>query len=342
MARNDRRGGEEPGGIGTMTRSRPGTGPRARQEQAPTVPPPGTEVAAPAPRSGQQSRNRLGRDRQARQVPPQWPAGGEQAVDGRPARQGRRQPADPYAAGPYGTGQYGAGPGAVTDGRGPRPRRTRRQDQPGADPRGASPRGVNARRADPPRTDPPRTDVRDADPRGAVPRTRAPRNMAVFERTGAPPRTMPRPPAQPGQPAEPDRLSGPEQPGQRVQAPQATPESTVVKSVLGAHRMPFVLLLCGLLGGALVSALVISTTLAAGSFQITRLQESTAALAKQRQALEQQVAQAKSAEVIAERASKLGMHPAGLIQFINLKTGKTLDDKASGWLAHAHYPGYTP
>jgi ribonuclease HII len=106
--------------------------------------------------------------------------------------------------------------------------------------------------------------------------------------------------------------------------------------------MPFVLLLCGLLGGALVSALVISTTLAAGSFEITRLQDSTSTLAKQRQALEQQVAQAKSAEVIAQRASELGMRRVGLIQFINLKTGKTVDDAASGWLAHAKYPGYTP
>src|ERR1700722_5676668 len=43
----------------------------------------------------------------------------------------------------------------------------------------------------------------------------------------------------------------------------------------GTHRLPFVLLLCGLLGGALVSALVISTTLAQGSFEISKLQNST-------------------------------------------------------------------
>ena len=77
-----------------------------------------------------------------------------------------------------------------------------------------------------------------------------------------------------------------------------------MQSVIGSHRMPFVLLLCGLLGGALVSALVISTTLAEGSFQITKLQDSTSALARQRQALEEQVAQAESAQVIEERASQ--------------------------------------
>jgi len=165
----------------------------------------------------------------------------------------------------------------------------------------------------------------------------------VFERQGAPARTVPRQPIQPIQHGQPGRPEQPVQRGQAKQAAQgAVPEAAAAQSVLGVHRMPFVLLLCGLLGGALVSALVISTTLAAGSFQITRLQESTSALAKQRQALEQQVAQAKSAEVIAERASELGMRQVGLIQFLNLKSGKTLDDKASGFLAHARYPGYTP
>src|SRR5436853_6128309 len=48
-----------------------------------------------------------------------------------------------------------------------------------------------------------------------------------------------------------------------------------------APRMPFILLLVGLLGGALVSLLVISTTLAQGSFRVTSLQEQNAQLAPQ-------------------------------------------------------------
>src|SRR5450756_1892197 len=88
---------------------------------------------------------------------------------------------------------------------------------------------------------------------------------------------------------------------------QAVPRA--VRAAAGSHRAPFVLLLCGLLGGALVSALVISTTLAEGSFQITGLQQSTNALARQRQALEQEVAQAQSAQVLQSRAIKLGMRP---------------------------------
>jgi hypothetical protein len=105
--------------------------------------------------------------------------------------------------------------------------------------------------------------------------------------------------------------------------------------------MPFVLLLCGLLGGALVSALVISTTLAAGSFQITRLQNSTSALARQRQALEEEVAQAQSAQVIELRASELGMRRAGELRFIDLKTGTTSND-GSTWIGAANAPGYAP
>jgi cell division protein FtsB len=105
--------------------------------------------------------------------------------------------------------------------------------------------------------------------------------------------------------------------------------------------MPFVLLLCGLLGGALISALVISTTLAAGSFQISKLQDSAATLARQRQALEEQVAQAQSAQVIEERASQLGMRRTGELLFVNLKTGKTTNDGPT-WAGAVNAPGYAP
>jgi hypothetical protein len=110
----------------------------------------------------------------------------------------------------------------------------------------------------------------------------------------------------------------------------------------GQQRMPFFLLLCGLLGGALVCALVISTTLAEGSFQITRLQQSNTALAKQRQLLQQQVAAAQSAQVIEARARQLGMLSVGELRFLNLKTGKIQTDAGSGAVQDIHVPGYTP
>ena len=132
------------------------------------------------------------------------------------------------------------------------------------------------------------------------------------------------------------RTTGPQPAG-----PQARPAEAARATVAGSHRMPFVLLLCGLLGGALVSALVISTTLAEGSFQINKLQDSTSAVARQRQTLEDQVAQAQSAQVIEQRASKLGMRRPGELQFVNLKTGKTTNDGPT-WIGAVNAPGYAP
>ena len=110
----------------------------------------------------------------------------------------------------------------------------------------------------------------------------------------------------------------------------------------GARRMPFVLLLCVLLGGALISALVISTTLAEGSFRISKLQQSNQELARQRQMLQQNVAAAQSAQVIQARALQLGMRPAGELQFVNLKTGTVQTDAGSGAVAAIQGPGFTP
>ena len=110
----------------------------------------------------------------------------------------------------------------------------------------------------------------------------------------------------------------------------------------GKKQLPFFLLLCVLLGGALVCALVISTTLAEGSFQITKLQQSNDALARQRQMLQEQVAAAQSAQVIESRALQLGMRPVGELRFLNLKTGKVQTDAGSGAVAAINVPGYTP
>ena len=106
--------------------------------------------------------------------------------------------------------------------------------------------------------------------------------------------------------------------------------------------MPFFLLIVGMLGGALVCLLVISTTLAAGSFRISNLQQQNQALVKQQQALQQQVAQDQAPSVIAQRAEQLGMRPVGQIQFLNVKTGRISSDAATGAAANIKVPGYTP
>jgi hypothetical protein len=107
-------------------------------------------------------------------------------------------------------------------------------------------------------------------------------------------------------------------------------------------RMPFILLLVGLLGGALVCLLVISTTLAQGAFRITNLQEQNANLARQEQTLTNEVAQAGNPAVIAREAELLGMRPNPRLGFIDLKTGKIVTGKPSRAEAAINVPGYTP
>lgn len=182
------------------------------------------------------------------------------------------------------------------------------------------------------------------------PASLAPPSHVPPQRTGRPGR---RGPARPGpQPDEPRRI---ERPGRARQAPQSLAPGTAARPAtdgarrratrgipLRGQRMPFFFMLCVLLGGALICALVISTTLAEGSYQITRLQQSTSALARQRQMLQAQVAAAQSAQVIERRALGLGMRPVGELRFLNLKNGKIETDAGHGQVADIHVPGYTP
>lgn len=160
--------------------------------------------------------------------------------------------------------------------------------------------------------------------------------VSTMPRPAAPPRrtARPRPPAEPGRrPGLPD--------GVRL-APSTPSAPSAPSASRGGHRMPFILMLCVLLGGALVCTLLISTTLAAGSYRITKLQQSVDALARQRQTLQEQVAQAQSAQVIEQQAEQLGMSEPGQLRFFNLKTGKVQTDAGSGAVQAINVPGYTP
>lgn len=161
--------------------------------------------------------------------------------------------------------------------------------------------------------------------------------VSTMPRPAAPPwRTArPRPPAEPGRrPGLPD--------GVRLAPSASSAPSASRAAPRGGHRMPFILMLCVLLGGALVCTLLISTTLAAGSYRITKLQQSVDALARQRQTLQEQVAQAQSAQVIEQQAEQLGMGEPGELRFFNLKTGKVQTDAGSGAVQAINVPGYTP
>jgi hypothetical protein len=215
---------------------------------------------------------------------------------------------------------------------------------------------------------PPRSASPGGRPPGA-PRARgdypSPRPPLTPQGRGAPPgRTMP-PPAREMPPRRPARPR-PKDPGARpVSAPRHTRPLTGPGTKPSAKpsakpaarpsvrpaaartrprhpRAPFILLLVGLLGGALVSLLVISTTLAQGSYRITNLQQQNANLAKQEQLLTQQVAQASSPATIAQEAEEFGMRPNPALQFINLKTGKVVKGQVSKADAEINVPGYNP
>jgi hypothetical protein len=161
----------------------------------------------------------------------------------------------------------------------------------------------------------------------APPRGRPPSSPRRGFRGDPPPRQallLPRTPEPPRTTAPPRTDSGPPPDGARQ------------------HRMPFIILLCGLLAGALASLLVISTTLATGAYRITSLQAQVNSLTLQRQQLQEQVSSDNSAQMIATRAEALGMHWQGLLRFIDLKTGKVRTDAGSGADAQIDVPGYTP
>ena len=175
-----------------------------------------------------------------------------------------------------------------------------------------------------PRTAPGRgSDPRDPrDPRTPRPgQVTAPRHTRPATRPGAGPRPGTRTP-RPARPA-PTRPAGPRS---RARSP----------------RTPFILLLVGLLGGALISLLVISTTLAQGAFRVTSLQEQNANLAREQQTLTNEVAQAGNPAVIASKARQLGMQANPRLGFIDPKTGKIIVGKPSAAEAAINVPGYTP
>jgi len=151
--------------------------------------------------------------------------------------------------------------------------------------------------------------------------------------------------SRPGQPRRPRPGRAPELPRPRPgdqpvpgggrTAPAAAPAPQRAAGPRARSRTPFVLLLIGLLGGGLVCLLLINTTLAEGSFQITAMQHKNADLTQQEQALQQQIVQEQSPASIAARARQLGMQQSGRLRFVNLKTGRVYSQPA-------HVPGVIP
>jgi hypothetical protein len=207
--------------------------------------------------------------------------------------------------------QRNPGQAAPADPR-PRPGRPRRQGAPGAAP---------ARPARPPARPAVGPAVSAAARTTAGPEARTTAGPAV--------RTAARPAARPGAGAAPARAAGP--------APQ--PPGAGRRPV---SRTPFILLVLGLLGGGLVCLLVINTTLAAGSFRISALQQGNAQASQQVEELQQQVATEESPSSIEQRALKLGLRMQPVLDFIDLRTGRGYVTPATVPGVSVVPPGYTP
>jgi hypothetical protein len=81
-------------------------------------------------------------------------------------------------------------------------------------------------------------------------------------------------------------------------------------------RGPFAALVALLLAGGLVALLLLNTALNQGSFQLTRLQQTTTRLTDEQQGLQQQIADWSAPDALAARAQQLGMVPGGVPAFL--------------------------
>ncbi|MER7727373.1 cell division protein FtsL [Streptomyces sp. NPDC096323] len=83
-----------------------------------------------------------------------------------------------------------------------------------------------------------------------------------------------------------------------------------------AARTPFVLLVVLLLGGGLISLLLLNSALNEGSFRLSELKKRTTELTDDQQALQRDVDSASEPDALARRARELGMVPGGSPAFL--------------------------
>jgi hypothetical protein len=122
--------------------------------------------------------------------------------------------------------------------------------------------------------------------------------------------------------------------------PQAVAPQIVAPRALALPRMPFVLLVLGLLGGGLVCLLVVNTTLGATSFRLSQLQRDNAKLSLQEQTLQGKIQNEQAPEQIAQRAYQMGMRAESNATIVDLRNGRyyKLHDPASSLVAAGTTP----
>nr|WP_260606654.1 septum formation initiator family protein [Streptomyces sp. WAC08241] len=83
-----------------------------------------------------------------------------------------------------------------------------------------------------------------------------------------------------------------------------------------AARTPFVLLVVVLLGGGLISLLLLNSALNQGSFKLNELKNETTELTDEEQALQRDVDDYAAPDALERRARELGMVPGGSPAFL--------------------------
>lgn len=111
-----------------------------------------------------------------------------------------------------------------------------------------------------------------------------------------------------------------------VEAPRSSPArlSLVTTPLVRMAGFPFVLLVAGILALGMLGLLLLNTTLQTRAFEVRALQADATVLAFNESELESEVARAGSPEVLARRASALGMRPNPYPAFIEVPSGKIL------------------
>jgi hypothetical protein len=89
-------------------------------------------------------------------------------------------------------------------------------------------------------------------------------------------------------------------------------------------RAPFVALVVAMLSAGLLGLLMLNTLVAQNSFTLQKLRQNNTALQIKEQTLQGQVDADEAPGMLAARASRLGMVPAGTPAFIRLPDGKVL------------------
>jgi hypothetical protein len=103
------------------------------------------------------------------------------------------------------------------------------------------------------------------------------------------------------------------------------PKVTPARRSATPPRAPFVLLVVGLLGGALVSLLLLNTVLAQDAFTLSELQRGNQQLSERKQALQEDINRENSPAVLHSKARGLGMVDGRRPAFIDPRTGRVTE-----------------